>query len=174
MIGKANPDLLCLHKEVGVTKILNTVQKVQIALGGGLLFVFLVTVVYQILTRNAGIAATWTEDVSQYSFVWAVFMGASAMIWEQRHFAFTSFSDSLKSPKAKGALAVVINLVILGFCVLMVYYGLKVTRQFWNYTWINLPHLKRGPVWLCIPIAGCMGALYSACHMAAALKSLKE
>jgi TRAP-type C4-dicarboxylate transport system permease small subunit len=147
---------------------------VQIALGGCLLFVFLVTVVYQIFTRNAGIAATWTEDISQYSFVWAVFMGASAMIWEQKHFAFTSFSDRLKSPKAKGTLAVIINVVVFAFCILMVYYGIKVARQFWNYTWINLPKLKRGPVWLCIPIAGFMGALYSVCHVAAALKTLKE
>jgi TRAP-type C4-dicarboxylate transport system permease small subunit len=160
--------------EFGVTKILNTMQKVQIAQGGCLIFVFLVTVVAQIFTRNAGIAATWTEDVSQYSFVWAVFMGASAMIWEQKHFAFTSFGDSLKSPKGKSALAAAVNLVICVFCLSMIYYGIRVAVQFWNYTWINLPHLKRGPVWLCIPLAGCMGTLYSACHLAAAIKALRK
>ena len=48
-----------------------------------------------------GIAATWTEDVSMYSFIWAVFMGAGAMVYEKRHFAFTSISDMMKNDKIK-------------------------------------------------------------------------
>ena len=61
-------------------KFVDTLQKIQIAVGGVLLLIFLATVVYQITCRYLGIAAMWTEDVSMYSFIWAVFMGAGAMV----------------------------------------------------------------------------------------------
>lgn len=141
-------------------KAIVMLQKIQIAVGGFFLFVFLVTVVYQMLSRYLGIAATWTEDVSMYSFIWAVFMGAGAMVYEKRHFAFTSISDMMKSEKIKSVLAIVIAALMLFFSILMVYYGYKVTKQFWNYTWVNIPAFKRGPTWLCLPICGVTSSIY--------------
>ena len=55
-------------------KAIEWMQKIQIAVGGFFLCIFLLTVVFQMLSRYIGIAATWTEDVSMYSFIWAVFM----------------------------------------------------------------------------------------------------
>ena len=141
-------------------KAIAMLQKIQIAVGGFFLCVFLVTVVYQMLSRYLGIAATWTEDVSMYSFIWAVFMGAGAMVYEKRHFAFTSISDMMKNEKIKSVLAIIIAVLMLYFAVLMAYYGYKVTKQFWNYTWVNIPAFKRGPTWLCLPICGVTSAIY--------------
>ena len=53
-------------------KAIEWMQKIQIAVGGFFLCIFLLTVVFQMLSRYIGIAATWTEDVSMYSFIWAV------------------------------------------------------------------------------------------------------
>lgn len=141
-------------------KAIAMLQKIQIAVGGFFLFVFLVTVVFQMLSRYLGIASTWTEDVSMYSFIWAVFMGAGAMVYEKRHFAFTSISDMMKNEKIKSILAIIIAGLMLFFAILMAYYGYKVTRQFWNYTWVNIPAFKRGPTWLCLPICGVTSAIY--------------
>ena len=76
-----------------INKALGVLQKVQTAAGGVFLTIFLFTVVFQILSRYLGIVATWTEEVSMYSFIWATFLGAGAMVYEDRHFAFTSVSD---------------------------------------------------------------------------------
>lgn len=141
-------------------KAIEMLQKIQIAIGGFFLFVFLVTVVWQMLSRYMGIAATWTEDVSMYSFIWSVFMGAGAMVYEKRHFAFTSVRDMLKSEKLKSVLGIIISVLMLIFAVLMVYYGIQVTKQFWNYTWVNIPKFKRGPTWLCLPLCGLTSAIY--------------
>lgn len=141
-------------------KAIETLQKIQIAIGGFFLCVFLLTVVIQMGCRYAGVAATWTEDVSMYSFIWAVFMGAGAMVYEKRHFAFTSLADMLKNEKAKSALSIIIAIIMLVFAVLMAYYGYKVTKQFWNYTWVNIPSFKRGPTWLCLPLCGVTSAIY--------------
>ena len=107
-----------------------------------------------------GIAAMWTEDVSMYSFIWAVFMGAAAMVHSNSHFAFTSLMDSMKSEKKKILLQIVINLIVLTFCVLMIIYGYTAAKQFWNFRWINIPAMKRGPTWLCIPICGATASIY--------------
>lgn len=141
-------------------KIISTLQKVQILIGGIFLAIFLVTVVWQMLARYMGIAATWTEDVSMYSFIWSVFMGAAAMVYEKRHFAFTSISDALKNQKAKTMLSILISVVMLIFAILMIIYGWKVTKQFWNYTWITIPKFKRGPVWCCLPLCGVTSSIY--------------
>ena len=52
-----------------INKALGYLQKVQILAGGIFLAIFLFTVVYQILSRYLGIVATWTEEVSMYSFI---------------------------------------------------------------------------------------------------------
>lgn len=141
-------------------KAIEMLQKIQIAVGGFFLCVFLITVVIQIICRYLGISVTWTQDVSMYAFIWAVFMGAGAMVYEKRHFAFTSVSDMLKNQKAKSTLNIIIYLIMLIFAVLMVYYGIQVTKQFWNYTWVTLPQFKRGPTWICLPLCGATSAIY--------------
>lgn len=146
-------------------KAIEMLQKIQIAIGGFFLCVFLLTVVFQMMSRYLGIAATWTEDVSMYSFIWAVFMGAGAMVYEKRHFAFTSISDMMKDPVKKSILSVIISLIMLVFAVLMAKYGFQVTKQFWNYTWVNIPSFKRGPTWLCLPLCGITSAIYLISHI---------
>lgn len=141
-------------------KAIDTLQKIQIAIGGVFLLIFLVTVVIQMFTRYLGIAAMWTEDVSMYSFIWAVFTGAGAMVHSKAHFAFTTVADNLKSPKAKSVLQIFINIVMLIFAVLMVKYGIDAAKQFWNFRWITIPALKRGPTWLCIPLCGATSCIY--------------
>ncbi|MBR2209296.1 MAG: TRAP transporter small permease subunit [Synergistaceae bacterium] len=153
-------------------KLIDGLQKLQILIGGLFLLIFLVTVVYQIICRYMGIAAMWTEDVSMYSFIWAVFMGAAAMVHSNAHFAFTSMMDAMKSEKKKTFLQIIINLIVLTFCVLMIFYGYKAAKQFWNFRWINIPSMKRGPTWLCIPICGATASIYLIYDTCAQIKKL--
>lgn len=141
-------------------KAIDTLQRIQILAGGAFLLIFLVTVVCQMACRYLGIAAMWTEDVSMYSFIWAVFFGAGAMVHEKAHFAFTSFSDTIREEKKKSILQIFICLVMLFFAVMMIRYGVEAARQFWNYKWINIPSLNRGPTWLCVPICGATSSIY--------------
>lgn len=141
-------------------KAIDTLQKIQIAIGGGFLLIFLVAVVIQMMCRYLGIAAMWTEDVSMYSFIWAVFTGAGAMVHSKAHFAFTTLSDSMKDERKKSILQIFINIVMLVFAVMMMKYGIDAAKQFWNYKWINIPSLKRGPTWLCIPFCGATSCIY--------------
>lgn len=139
---------------------IKNLQKIQIATGALFLAIFFFTVVYQMLARYLGITQMWTEDVSMYSFIWAVFMGAAAMVYEKKHFAFTSLKDNIKDEKTKSILQIVICLVMLFFAVLMLYYGVIIAEKFWNYRWNTIPSLKRGPTWLCLPVCGLTSSIY--------------
>ena len=55
---------------------------------------------------------------------------------------------------------IVIDIVMLIFAVLMLVYGIQITKQFWNYTWTNIPSFKRGPTWMCLPICGGTASIY--------------
>ena len=103
-----------------MSKMLGYLQKVQIAAGGVFLSIFLISVVIQMGCRYAGIAAIWTEDVSMYAFIWAAFMGAGTMVYEKRHFVFTSVSDMLKNDRVKSVISLGIAVVMLTFAVLMI------------------------------------------------------
>lgn len=152
-------------REDNMRKAIAILQKIQIVAGGVFLSIFLAAVLVQIFSRYLEITVTWTEDITGYAFIWAVFMGASAMVFERRHFAFTTLGEKLNSPLKKLILSVIISLIILVFSACMVYYGIRIARQFWNYHWINIVALKRGPVWLCIPVAGGASVIYSVYHI---------
>lgn len=155
-------------------KALGYLQKVQILAGGIFLSIFLGSVVIQMACRYMGIAAIWTEDVSMYSFIWAAFMGAAAMVYEKQHFAFTSIRDKLTNERVKTILDIAIAVIMLVVSVLMFYYGCRLTKQFWNYRWVSIPDFKRGPTWLCIPVCGATSTLYLIGQLIENMKSLTK
>ena len=134
-------------------KAIDLLQKFEVILGSVMLGIFLFAVVAQMFTRYAGISALWTEDVSMYSFIVSVFLGAAAMIRDDCHFAFTAIGDKVTDPRKKAALNIFIYLVIFVFCIFMFYYGVILTKKFWNYKWVSIPSFKRGPTWMCVPFS---------------------
>ena len=70
-----------------IRKIHSVVEKAQIILGTIFISIFLLTILLQIGSRIFKISITWSEDVAKYSFVWAVFMGASWAVGSNQHFA---------------------------------------------------------------------------------------
>lgn len=124
------------------------------------LAIFLIAVTTQVITRLLSIGMLWTQDVAMYSFIWSVFMGGTAMVYPEKHFAFTSVVDNTKSETVKTIIHLVIVLLMLILMALMLYYGTLITKQFWNYKLINIPQMKRGWTWLCLPVSATFGCLY--------------
>src|SRR5690554_5341781 len=121
-----------------IRKLRNFIVQVQIKIGAVFIAIFLLTILFQIFTRYASIPATWVEDVTKYSFVWAVFMGASWAVGRNEHFAFTALADKL-SGKKKIIHQIIIHLITMIFTISMIKYGIDVTIRFWNYQWLNIP-----------------------------------
>lgn len=135
-------------------------NKVHIMVSGVFLIIFFIVIVFQIVSRMLGVSATWTEDVTTNSFIWSVFLGGSAMVYPERHFAFTSIIDHITDEYKKSILHLVIQVCMLIFMVLLFYYGVIITKKYWNRVFINIPGVKSGWTWLCLPICGGTGILY--------------
>ncbi|MDR1519928.1 MAG: TRAP transporter small permease subunit [Planctomycetota bacterium] len=148
-------------------KIVAGLVVIQEIVGTVLLAIFFVAIVAQIAARYLGVPLLWTEEVANYSFIWAVFMGASAMVYHRAHFSFTFFRDRFTG-RSGAVYSALISLVLLSFTIAMAVYGLNVVWIFWNYNWINLPWMKMGYTWLCLPIAGFSMSIYNICHIVTA------
>lgn len=144
--------------------IIDRLEKIQLTFGVICLSTFLAAVLLQVATRYLRIPMIWTEEVANYSFIWTVFMGAAIMLRSKSHFRFTMLSQRLNGRK-KALLELIINLMILIFAILILFYGIRVVRTFWNYRWIAIPRLKMGYVWLCLPISGATMAIYTMEHI---------
>ena len=146
----------------GVTRIIDFWAKVLAIIGSITLTIFFFAVLAQMFCRYLGIVALWTEEVSTYAFIFTVFMGAAALVRENRHFAFTAIADGIKSPVIKKLISILIPGIILVFAYFMLVYGRQLMQKFWNYKWVSLPTMKRGYTWLCMPISAVSMMVFSA------------
>jgi TRAP-type C4-dicarboxylate transport system permease small subunit len=147
-----------------VKKLIELLVRIQETLGMVLLSIFFLAILAQITARYLAIPLLWTEEVANYAFIWAVFMGASGMVHYKAHFAFTFFSARVRGRKG-AAYDVFISAVLLCFTVPMTLYGSTVVTEFWDYNWITLTWVKMGYTWLCLPITGGAMTLYLAGHI---------
>ena len=58
---------------------LKLMERIQLVVGVACLSIFLLTILIQVFSRYLGISVMWSEEVANFSFIWAVFMGASIM-----------------------------------------------------------------------------------------------
>lgn len=132
---------------------------VQELLGVILLGVFFIAILVQIFARYAAVPLLWTEELANYSFIWAVFMGASVMVFNKSHFAF-SFISSRFTGKSGFVYNLLITVAMLCFTVPMTVYGVDIVLEFWDYNWITLTWMKMGYTWMCIPVTGATMSVY--------------
>ena len=136
-----------------VTKVMDLWAKLLVIVGSVTLTIFFGAVLAQMFCRYLGIVALWTEEVSTYSFIFTVFLGAAALVRENKHFAFTAVSDGIKNEKVKALINLAISVIVLVFAYYMFIYGKQLMQKFWNYKWVSLPTMKRGYTWMCMPIS---------------------
>ena len=140
-------------------KTIAALVHVQELLGTFLLCMFFAAILIQIFARYAAIPLLWTEELANYSFIWAVFMGASVMVFNRAHFAFSFFSSRF-SGKSGFVYTLFVSAVMLCFTVPMTVYGVDIVLEFWDYNWITLDWMKMGYTWMCIPVSGATMSVY--------------
>jgi TRAP-type C4-dicarboxylate transport system permease small subunit len=152
-------------------KIADKIEKFQLGAGIILLTIFLIAVLAQVFSRYIGVTAVWTEEVAMYSFIWATFMGASAMVNQDAHFAFTFLGEKLEGKKGE-ILKIITKTIMLLFAIGMIWYGIKIVDTFWTYIWISIPQFKMGYTWMCIPISGLTMVIYLVAHIQEHIKNM--
>lgn len=154
-------------------KIVLLIEGVQRKMGVLALTIFLVSTLTQIVSRYLGLTVLWTEEASTYFFIWMVFMGASVMINKKQHFSFNLLSQKLKGIKLE-ILNLTVNSIVLIFSLILLVYGIYITKSFWNYNWISITSIKMGWMWISIPIMGGTMSLYLVNHILHNIQSIRK
>lgn len=141
-------------------KALDFLEKVQTFLGSASLTVFIVLTAYQIISRITGTNAAFTEEISNYAFIWSVFIGTSIMLRKNEHFRFTALSSKLKG-KLFFINELLVLILLLVFSCLIAVHGTKLTIKFWSWKMSSISSISLGWAWLSLPICGFTSVLYS-------------
>lgn len=136
-----------------------------------LLFALLVCiVVWQVFTRQVLAApGTWTDEGARLTFVWLGLFSSAFLFGERGHIAVEVVARKFP-PKSERWLAVVVQLIVLFFAlVLLVWGGWRASQNAWTQNLSALP-FTFGQMYLALPISGILMSFYSIYYIVGILK----
>jgi TRAP-type C4-dicarboxylate transport system permease small subunit len=136
--------------------LLARVAKLFIGALVGAIVVITLAAVWWRYVLNAPLA--WPEQVSRIMFVWVTFVGAAVLYRERLHVAIDMFVSHL--PRAgRRAVGWAVELIILGFNVVLLLYGLKLSVDTLDQTFGALD-ITPASFYFAAPVAAAMMILY--------------
>jgi TRAP-type transport system small permease protein len=102
----------------------------------------------------------WYDEFASYLLVWLTFYGAVAASYRDRHIGFDLVVNRF-TPSPGRVARIVAELFVLGFQVVLFYYGWVLTQKMGNETAVSLPWIKMAWVYSVLPIAGGLMLLIS-------------
>jgi len=79
----------------------------------------------QVFTRYImNSSLSWTEEIARFAFIWLTMLGASIALKNQSHAVISIVLDHMPKKIRKG-LNIIIDLLILFFCVIMIIQGIR-------------------------------------------------
>ncbi len=86
-----------------------------------------------------GAALSWTEEVPRYLLIWVSFLAAAVCVLKREHVGFELLFNALP-PRPRTALAIFINLLILGFGWIVFRYGSVFVQDFGSDLMETIPY----------------------------------
>jgi TRAP-type C4-dicarboxylate transport system permease small subunit len=100
-----------------------------------------------------GASLAWYDEFASYLLVWLTFYGAVVASYRRRHIGFDMVVNRFMS-STRRKIEVVAELLVLGFHIVLFYYGWNLMQKMGDETAISLPWVKMGWVYSALPIAG--------------------
>jgi len=140
-------------------KLYAFVCKAEMFLAKYTLFVLSALVLTAAVARTLRHPMNWAMDAATFLFAWCVFLGGDIAMRENRLFCITLVLDRLP-PKARPAVQIANWVIIAGFLVFMIAYGIKLCFITRLRTFQGIPGLSYTWVTLAVPV-GCSLMLVS-------------
>ena len=102
----------------------------------------------------------WYDEFASYLLVWLTFYGAVSASYQRRHIGFETFVARL-TLATREKLEVLAEFLVLGFHLVLLYYGLVLVRKMGDETAVSLVWVKMGWVYSVLPISGALMLLIS-------------
>lgn len=88
---------------------------------------------------------SWSEELARYIFIWQIWLGTSISMRNNEHIRMDMLANKLQG-KAKFALDIIANILMLGFCVFLVVYGFQLVSSMMSRG--NASVALRIPMWI--------------------------
>lgn len=88
---------------------------------------------------------SWSEELARYIFIWQIWLGTSISMRNNEHIRMDMLANKLQG-KAKFALDIIANILMLGFCVFLVVYGFQLVSSMMSRG--NASVALRLPMWI--------------------------
>jgi TRAP-type C4-dicarboxylate transport system permease small subunit len=126
---------------------------------GLLLFGFVTTVIFDIVTRTIGYPWLWLQEVTSTFFIYAIFTGAAVATRRNDHLYLTALSEAMRgTPRLM--IEIVIRLVVLGVSICLIYFGfINYLRGFGSFRMPSMTPIAS--LYAAIPISGVLVALFT-------------
>ena len=101
----------------------------------------------------------WFDEVVEGVFAWMVFMGAAALWARDEHFKLKWISEKLEGTPAGHLVAIILEIISLGFLIIFAYQALRLTILAQD--WTPVFNVSRRYLYSCMPISGLIMVGYS-------------
>ena len=102
----------------------------------------------------------WYDEFASYLLVWLTFYGAVAGSYHNRHIQFGTVVERFTADTRR-KIAIIAELFILGFNVVLLYYGWLLMQKMGDETAVSLAWVKMGWIYSVLPITGGIMSLIS-------------
>jgi len=111
-----------------------------------------VVVIVGVVFRKAGAALVWYDEVASVLLAWLTYYGASFAALKRAHIGFPKIVESV-GPQSRLALAVVRELIVIGFFALVAWAGWQVLQILQGINLTSLPSVPARLTQSVIPIS---------------------
>jgi TRAP-type C4-dicarboxylate transport system permease small subunit len=139
----------------------------------GLLVLMVAIVVVGVFFRyviDASLA--WYDEFASYLMVWLTFYGAVVVSYRRRHISFDILAEGL-GPKGRRAAAIVAELLVLAFQIILAYWGWIALEAMAFDTAVSLTWVRMTWVYSVLPISGALMLLISVAHLADLIRGVR-
>jgi len=138
---------------------LDVLELALMMLCGLLLFGFVTTVVFDIVTRTIGHPWLWLQEVTSTFFIYAIFIGAAVATRRNDHLYLTALSEAMHgTPRL--VIEIAIRCVVLGVSICLVWFGyINFLRGFSSFRMPSMTPIAS--LYVVIPISGLLIALFT-------------
>ena len=142
------------------------------SVAGAFFAILIVCLILQVFTRLlprflgdwAVISLPWTEELSRFSFVWLLMLGASVGMYNQEHFTVTFVVDALP-PALRPSIQLLVYLLELLFVAVLIAHSYWMSEMVWNQI---APAVGISYAWVysSVPVGAALMGVHILAHMA--------
>ena len=143
-----------------IHRALDAVYLACIWVAGACIFLMSLFIPWGIFARYVlGTGSQWPEPISILLMVIFTFLGAAAAYRAGAHIAVAMLTERMAAG-VRGAMAFVVNLLMVGVSAFMVFYGIKLCMGTWGQSIPELPWLPVGLTYVPVPLGGFVTLLF--------------